>query len=93
MEYLEQLLAAAAVLMLLGAVLWYGRKRGWVSGTAGPRPGRRLEAMERLALAPHHTLHLVRVGDEALVVACSPAGCTLLDRVHGREAGAGGERP
>jgi flagellar biogenesis protein FliO len=93
MEYTEQLLAAAAVLTLLAALLWYARKRGWVSGTGGARPGRRMEAIERLALAPHHTLYLVRVGDETLVVACSPAGCALLDRVPARQiAAAGGER-
>jgi flagellar biogenesis protein FliO len=85
MEYIHQLLSAAAVLALLGGSLWYARKRGWVSGAAGPRTGRRLEAIERLTLAPHHTLHLVRVGDEALVVACSPAGCALLDRLPARQ--------
>ena len=86
MEYTQQLVAAGAVLALLGAVLWYARKRGWVSGTGGARPGRRMEAIERLALAPHHTLYLVRVGDETLVVACSPAGCALLDRAPVQEA-------
>jgi hypothetical protein len=45
-----------------------------------------LETIERLALGPHHTLHLVRVGDQARVVACSPAGCALLDRSPVREA-------
>jgi flagellar biosynthetic protein FliO len=86
MEYTQQLVAAGAVLALLGAVLWYARRRGWVLGTARLRPGRRLETIERLALGPHHTLHLVRVGDQALVVACSPAGCALLDRAPVQEA-------
>jgi flagellar biosynthetic protein FliO len=88
MEYTQQLVAAATVLGLLGTVLWYARKRGWVSGAVGARADRRIEALERLALGPHHTLHLVRVGDEALVVACSPAGCALLDRVPARDGAA-----
>jgi flagellar biogenesis protein FliO len=85
MEYTEQLVAAAGVLGLLGTVLWYARKRGWAAGSSVGRACRRLEAIERLALGPHHTLHLVRVGDEELVVACSAAGCVLLDRVPARE--------
>jgi flagellar biogenesis protein FliO len=83
MEYGEHLMAAAAVPGALGAVLWWLRRRGWAA--ARPRAAvRRLQSMERLALAPQHTLHLVRVGEEALLVACSPAGCTLLDRVPPR---------
>ena len=78
------MLATGAVLAMLGAVLWYARKRGWVSGATGRRTERQLETLERLALGPHHSLHLVRVGEEALVVACSPAGCALLDRVPAR---------
>jgi flagellar biosynthetic protein FliO len=85
MEYAQQLVAAVAVLGLLGTVLWYARKRGWVSGMPGPRAGRRIESIERLTLGPHHTLHLVRVGDQALVVACSPTGCALIDRVPARD--------
>jgi flagellar biogenesis protein FliO len=85
MEYTQQLVTAAAVLALLGGVLWWARRRGWVSGAAGQRTGRKLEAIERLALAPHHTLHLVRAGEEMLVVACSPGGCALLDRMAIRD--------
>jgi len=87
MEYGEQLMAAAAVLGGLAALLWWLRRRGWVTVAAPPRPAaRRLQAMERLALAPQHTLHPVRVGDEALLVACSPAGCALLDRLPAQAA-------
>lgn len=85
MEYARQLVAVVAVLGLLGAVLWYARRRGWVLGAARPRAGRRMEPIERLMLGPNHTLHLVRIGDEALVVACSPGGCALLDRVPARD--------
>jgi len=93
MEYAQQLVAVAAVLGLLGAVLWYARRHGCVLGAAGPRAGRRMEAIERLMLGPNHTLHLVRIGDDALVVACSPGGCVLLDRVPVRDSSAPGARP
>jgi flagellar biogenesis protein FliO len=78
MEALRQIGAVAGVLLLLGATLWWLRR-----GTGGLALGRhaatrRLESLERIALGPHETLHLVRVGDLALVVASSPAGCALL---------------
>jgi len=89
-----QMTAAAAVLVLLGALLWWLRRRGWAAATAGRAVGRRLQTMERLALGPQHSLHLVRLGEEALLVACSPSGCALLDRVPARTlADAAGARP
>lgn len=82
MDYIGQLLAAAAVLGLLGTALWWLKRRGLAGLAAGPRSGgRKLETLERLALTPQHTLHLVRVGGEALLVACSPASCGVLERV------------
>ena len=90
MEYAQPMLAAVVVLAMLGSLLWLGRRRGWIAAAA-PRGPRRLEVLERLALGPQHTLHLVRIGDEALLVASSPAGCALLDRVP--RANSGGARP
>jgi len=79
MEVLEPLAAIGVVLALLGGTLWWLRRRGMVVGLAPRRvAGRRLECIERLPLAPQLTLHLVRLGDTALLVAASPAGCTLL---------------
>lgn len=88
MEYTQQMVSAAAVLALLGAFLWWMRRHGFAPARSGRTPGRRLQSLEHLVLAPQHTLHLVRVGEEALVVACSPAGCTLLDRVPARQLAA-----
>lgn len=74
-----QLAAVAGVLTLLGFTLWFLRKRG-IAGltTVRSKPGRRLECLERLSLGPHHTLHLVRMGETALLVASSPGGCSLV---------------
>jgi len=74
-----QLAAVAGVLTLLGFALWFLRNRG-IAGitTVRSKPARRLECLERLPLGPHHTLHLVRMGETALLVASSPGGCSLV---------------
>ncbi len=94
MDYIWQLLAAAGVLGLLGAAVWGLKRRGLAGLVPGARSGgRKLEALERLALSPQHTLHLVRVGEEALLVACSPSSCGVLERVSARQLEPGvGER-
>jgi flagellar biosynthetic protein FliO len=82
MEMIDQVAAIAVVLGLLAAVTWWLRRRGLLQ-TASPRRsgGRRLESLERLPLGPQQTLHLVRMGSRALLVAATPSGCALLDSV------------
>ena len=80
MELFEAMAAVAGVLGLLVATLWWLRRRGLAVPVPGRRPaGRRLECLERLPLAPQHTLHLVRLGGRALLLASTPAGCALLE--------------
>ncbi len=83
-------MAVVAVLLLLVASLWWLRRRGFVS-PALPRRGaaRRLETLERLPLGPQQTLYLVRAGKKTLLLACHPAGCSLLESIA--EADLGGE--
>ena len=84
---MEQLGAVAAVMALLGLCLWWLRRRGIVAPAPHRRrEGRLLQSVERLPLGPQHTLHLIEWGEEALVVASSPAGCTLLARGARRES-------
>jgi len=79
MEVIGQLAAVAGVLSLLGLTLWWLRRRGATGVLVARRPaGRKLECLERLPLGPQHTLHLVRLGDTALLVASSPGGCALV---------------
>src|SRR5213078_3748015 len=78
MDFGQQYLGVAVVLGLLGAALWWLRRRGMASFPAMRRAGRRMEAVERLTLGPQHSLHLVRVGDETLLIACSAESCSLL---------------
>jgi len=86
METIGQMGAVGLVLALLGGTLWWLRRRG-IAGVLPPRRpmGRRLECLERLPLGPQHTLHLVRLGDTALLVASSPAGCALVHRFSRQE--------
>jgi flagellar biogenesis protein FliO len=80
MEWIRQMLAVAAVLgLLLGGLAWL-RRRGFAlpaARSAARRP-RHLEPVDRLALTPQHSLHLVRMGGRALLVGRSPSGITLL---------------
>ncbi len=92
MEELRAVAAVVGVLSLLVGTLWWLRKRGLAISVPGRRQaGRRLECLERLPLAPHHTLHLVRLGGRAMLLVSTPAGCTLLDSVPLAEMGIAGE--
>jgi flagellar biosynthetic protein FliO len=88
MEFGQQYAAVAIVLGLLGATLWWLRRRGFAAASPGRRSARRLEILERLKLGPQHTLHLVRVGRAVALVATSPGGCALLERIEDGLAGA-----
>lgn len=86
MEFVQELAAVGAVLALLAATLWWLRRRGFAALLPMKRTaGRRLECLERLSLGPQHTLHLVRVGDTALLLASTPAGCALVQSLPCRD--------
>jgi flagellar biosynthetic protein FliO len=87
MELVQEFAAVGAVLSLLAATLWWLRRRG-LAGLIPPKrdAGRRLECLERLSLGPQHTLHLVRVGDMALLLASTPAGCALIQSLPSHQA-------
>jgi flagellar biogenesis protein FliO len=80
---LQQALAILLVLALLAAALWFLRSRGLAHyrGSVRRKATRHLEAIARLPLTPQHSVHLVRVADHAVLLALSPTGCTLVERV------------
>jgi flagellar biogenesis protein FliO len=79
MDAIGQLAAVAGVLTLLTGTLWWLKRRGVAAVLPARRSAaRRLECLERLPLGPQHALHLVRLGETALLVASSPAGCSLV---------------
>ena len=82
MDLIPQLMAVTAVLALLGVTLWWLRRRGFAAILPARRSaGKRLECIERLALSPQHTLHLVRIGSKMILMASSPSGCALIERI------------
>ncbi len=86
MELMRQLAAATLVCGLLGVLLWRLRRGGFHGAFAAAKSrGRRIQNVERLPLGAQHSLHLMRVGDQAMLVACFPAGCSLIASVPWRE--------
>ena len=82
MEAIQQTLVVFFVLALLGGSLCWLRRKGLaqfnMKGIGRPS-GRRMQSIERLALTPQHSLHLVDVGGRTLLIAVSPGGCSVLD--------------
>jgi flagellar biogenesis protein FliO len=89
METIQQTLVVLFVLGLLGATLYWLRSQGMArfNGKIGRAGGRRMQTIERLALGPQHSLHLVNVSGRVLLIAVSPGGCSVLDgEVHVEDA-------
>jgi flagellar biogenesis protein FliO len=94
MEVVQQTGAVMAVLGLLAGTLWWLRRRGLAGVSLGRRPTiRRLERLERLPLGPQHTLHLIRLGGTALLLASSPTGCSVVHSLPCREIECSREAP
>jgi flagellar biogenesis protein FliO len=79
MEIVRDTASAGLVLGLLAATLWLLRRKGLALPRRG-RSERRLESLERLALGPHFTLHLVRLDGTALLLAATSSGCSVVER-------------
>jgi flagellar biogenesis protein FliO len=79
MELTEQIAMVLAVFALLGALVWFTKRRGLAS--FAPRRGkiRNLELLERVQLTPHHAIHMVRVSDKVVLIATAPSTCMPLD--------------
>jgi flagellar biogenesis protein FliO len=84
MESMQQALSVllVLVLVLLGGALWWLRSRGMAQfafKTPGAGKRKAIQVIERMALTPQHSLHLVRVADRTMLIAASPAGCSILE--------------
>jgi LPXTG-motif cell wall-anchored protein len=82
MEQFGPLFTVAGVLMLLGASLYFLKRKGIARvgfKAGGLTSGRQLQSIERLPLTPQHSLHLIRVYGRTVLIAVSPGGCSVLD--------------
>lgn len=79
-----------SLLLILGAVyagVWLYKRRGTPSGTDGLLPdGRLLAVQESQSIGPNQKLHLVRMGDELLLIAATEQNITFLARYDGETA-------
>ena len=78
--------AVILVLALLALTVWLLRKKGLANFSAGAllnQRQRRLSVVERLALSPQHSLYLVQMTDELLLLGSSPAGISLIEPAGG----------
>jgi len=79
---LQQFLAVFLVLALLIAALWLMRRKGFASvrfplvRSAGA--SRKMQVVERVTLSAQHSLHLVSLGGQLIVVGVSPGGCNRI---------------
>ena len=86
-DALQPVSAIILVLSLLGAALYFLRKRGMASFPNMATPfgrqasARQMNVLERVPLGAQHALHLVRVGDRLILVATAPGSCQMMDTV------------
>ena len=86
METTRQVLAVVFVLALLGTALWTLRRgagppQAWRRGRDKARDkARALQIVERVALTPQHSLHVVRAGTCEWILATHPQGCTIISQ-------------
>jgi flagellar biogenesis protein FliO len=85
---LRQVLSVLLVFALLGGALFVLRRGGLVAlrgslmrSSIGKPREKSLKSIERLALTPQHSLHLIRIQGRDFVVATHPQGCGLLTEV------------
>ena len=84
MDTARQLVSVVAGLGLLLAAAYLLRRH---TGGAGgfrltPRKARTVEVMERVALTPQHSLHVVRVAGEVLLFSAGPGGARVVRKLE-----------
>jgi len=74
-ELLQQFAAVGLVLGLLAAAIWLLKRQSiLLPRRNGPR---QLELVERVALSPQHSLALVRVNGNMMLVGTGPGVCEI----------------
>jgi flagellar biogenesis protein FliO len=88
MENVSQFLSVALVLGLLGLAAWRFRSPRVGSARLWARRGDgRMRVLERVVLTPHHSLHLVSIGGNLLLLGAGPSGIELIRQASGGDGG------
>jgi flagellar biogenesis protein FliO len=69
---------------LLGAGLWYTRRRGMANWTFGSpvSTGQKATVIQRLPLTPNHSVHILSVSGRQFLLSCSPSSCQLITELR-----------
>lgn len=76
MQAIEQFLAVAAVFSLLGAALWFARRKGalLMMPVHGSRQKTVARVAQRIPLTAQHCLHVVETDGAVLLIGTHPGG-------------------
>ncbi len=78
----QQIIAILLVFGLLAGTLALLRRKGIAQFSTGlPRPKSRpkqMRVVERIALSPHHALHLIDIENRRYLIGVSPSGCNRI---------------
>ncbi len=78
----QQIIAILLVLCLLAGTLTLLRKRGLAQFSPRLRLGasgsKEIHVIERIALSPQHSLHLINVREDIFLIGVSPSGCNKI---------------
>ncbi len=90
---LQQIVAVFLVLGLLVGMLYLLRRRGMAQfsgklGRVSSRP-KQIQILEKIALSPQHSLHLVNVQDSVFLIGVSPSGCNKIALLPGSAGSVG----
>jgi flagellar biogenesis protein FliO len=88
----QQIVAILLVLGLLVGTLTLLRKRGLAQFSPrlhlGASRPKEIRVIERISLSPQHSLHLVSVRDDVLLIGISPSGCSKIAAFAASDDGA-----
>jgi flagellar protein FliO/FliZ len=74
-----RVIAALTLCLLIGvAAIVLMRRSGLYASIPRIRTNKHMRVLETVRLDPKNTLHLLRIGDEDIVVACGPGGVAKL---------------
>lgn len=81
MEIARQFGAVLFVLALLAAAVWVLRRYGMAGVNVKGRQAGALEILQQVSIGPGHRLHLIRVANQAILIATHASGTTVIEKM------------